>query len=65
MQAEQVCGNFSLLSFQRGKSRLMRQPCCLYIPPFHLWTNQFSWNLVWTLCHWRPPSTLYILISYN
>jgi len=17
--------------------------------------DQFSWNLIWTLCHWRPP----------
>lgn len=21
------------------------------------WLNGFSWNLVWTLCHWRLPQT--------
>jgi len=59
-----MLGAFSLLSFLRKKSSVcmcvhicmhMHTFACMCVSCFNFWNDWFSWILVWTVCHWRPP----------
>jgi hypothetical protein len=51
-----------ILAYLKEKGKLMRSPCCLCVclsvgAPISTFRpiGWLSWNVVWTLCHWRPP----------